>query len=238
MSERLRDQFRAFELLDDDEPMRGFVRVAQCALRDWDRLYDHEAFGFSKPFDPRFAKAMVKTVTHVVGVESSIRYGYAEHGELSLLLGSDDEPVGETSRRTICRLTSLAAGRLSLLLGDLALFDCRLYQFPSPELAKGFLLWRQECQRTVSLNRNVLHAITQNGQDPLSARGLIADLGDEEKLEILAQHGLSFDSLPLWQRRGAGCYWLPASGDEPPTLTVDTTLPVGEQYAQYLARFL
>ncbi|MDY0000137.1 MAG: tRNA(His) guanylyltransferase Thg1 family protein [Polyangia bacterium] len=238
MPESLRDHFRAFELLDDDEPMRGFVRVVQCALRDWDRLYDSEAFGFSKPFDQRFAKAMVKTVSHLVGTEPFIRYGYAEHGEFSLLLASDDGAPGETSRRLICRLTSLAAGRLSLILGDLALFDSRLYQFPSPELARGFLLWRQECQRTVSLNRNVLHVLTQNGQDPLSARGIIADLGDEEKLEILAQHGVRFDALPLWQRRGASCYWQPEPGDGPPTLAVDTTLPVGDQYAQYLDRFL
>lgn len=238
MSERLRDQFCAFELLDDDEPLRGFVRVVQCALRDWDRLYEHEAFGFAKPFDPRFAKAMVKTVSHLVGLEATIRYGYAEHGELSLLLGSGETSPGETSRRMICRITSLAAGRLSLLLGDLALFDSRLYQFPSPELARSFLMWRQGCQRTVSLNRNVIHVLTSNGQDPLTARGIVADLGDEEKLEILSQHGKSFDTLPLWQRRGAGCYWQEATGEEPPTLTVDTTLPVGEQYAQYLSRFL
>lgn len=238
MSESLRDHFAAFELLDDDEPMRGFVRVATCALRDWDRLYDHRAFGFAKPFDPRFAKAMVKTVSYLVATDESIRYGYAEHGEMSLLLGPAEEAPHETSRRLMCRLASAAAGRLSLLLGDLALFDCHIYQFPSPELANSFFLWRQQCQRTISLNRNVLHVLTSDGQDPLSVRGVVSELGDEEKLEILGQHGISFDDLPLWQRRGAGCFWQNGEGDGVPTLTVDTTLPVGEQYTHYIARFL
>jgi tRNA(His) 5'-end guanylyltransferase len=251
MADTLTDQFRAFELLDDDEPMRGFHRILRCSLRDWQRLYAHEAFGFEQPFDVRFAKAMVKTLSYLVATDGQLQYGYAEHAEISLLLNGSDEPAGresgdsepaddsevESARRVVCRVASGAAGRLSLVLGDLARFDVRLYQFPSAELAKTFFLWRQQCQRRVSLDRHVAHLLVSNGQEPEVAQDMVSDFGEEEKLEILTQHEISFEDLPIWQRRGAGCYWLD-SKDDSSTLTVDTTLPVGEQYTEYLGRFL
>ena len=138
----------------------------------------------------------------------------------------------------MCRLASNAAGRLSLLLGDLALFDVRLYQFPSPELARTFFLWRQQCQRGLSLDRHVRHVMIEKGQEPEMVETMLADFGEEEKLEILHQHEISYEDLPIWQRRGAGCYWRPSEDEAPPALTVDTTLPVGEQYANYLSRFV
>ncbi len=241
MSDTLIEHFRAFELLDDDEPMRGFTRVVQCSLRDWEQLYEHEAFGFELPFDVRFAKAMVKTLSYLVGTDAELVYGYAEHGEFSLLLSNgngDEETTRESARRLVCRLASNAAARLSLLLGDLALFDVRLFQFPSPELARSFFLWRQKQQRELSLDRHVRHMLVTSGQDAQVVREMVADFGEEEKLEILHQHEISYEDLPIWQRRGAGCYWRNGAGEEPPELTVDTTLPVGEQYGSYLSKFL
>lgn len=249
MADTLTDQFRAFELLDDDEPMRGFHRILRCSLRDWERLYEHEAFGFEQPFDVRFAKAMVKTLSFLVGTDEELEYGFAEHAELSLLLNGTDAPEAEaeseaeagaeptTARGVVCRVASGAASRLSLVLGDMTRFDVRLYQFPSAELAKTFFLWRQQCQRRASLDRHVAHLLVKNGQELDVVRGMVADFGEEEKLEILTQHEVSFEDLPIWQRRGASCYWR-KSGDAPPALTVDTTLPVGDQYTDYLGRFL
>lgn len=238
MPHSLAEPFRAFELLDEDEPMRGFQRVACCALRDFEALYRHEAFGFERPFDVRFAKAVVKTAAFLVGTDSEVRYGFAEHGVISLLLAPAAQEGPETSRQILTRLASHAGSQLGLILGDLALFDVRLYQFPSPELVRAYFLWRQEIQRTDTLNRHVIHALTQSGQDEDTARSILADLGEDEKLEILSQHEVSFEELPIWQRRGTGCYWRAGIDDEPPVLMVDSTLPIGKMYADYLTQFL
>lgn len=238
MSHPLDAQFRAFELLDEDEPMRGFQRVARCSLRDLEALYRHEAFGFEQPFDVRFAKAVAKTLAYLVGSDPAALYGYAEHGEISLLLTPATDSDQESSRQIVTRMASHAGSQLSLILGDLAIFDVRLYQFPSPELARTYFQWRQRRQRSETLDRHVLHALTDSGQDEDTARSIQADLGEDEKLEILAQHDLSFEDLPIWQRRGTGCYWRAGIDDEPPTLTVDSTLPVGEMYAEYLSQFI
>jgi hypothetical protein len=194
-----------------------------------------------------------------VATDADLEYGFAEHAEISLLLngggwtdeednegedeGEDQQKAGpkavgmDNARGVVCRIASSAAGRMSLVLGDLARFDVRLYQFPSAELAKTFFLWRQQCQRKVSLDRHVAHLLVSNGQEPEIAKTMVEDFGEEEKLEILSQNEVSFEDLPIWQRRGAGCFWR-TRPDEPPALTVDTTLPVGDQYSEYLSRFL
>ncbi|MFH2005184.1 MAG: tRNA(His) guanylyltransferase Thg1 family protein [bacterium] len=232
------EHFRAFELLDDDAPMRGFVRVIRCGIRDWQRLYEHPALGFDKPFDVRFAKAVVKTLGHLVGTDAEILFGYAEHGEFSLLLNADVDGSNHGGRWLVSRIASNSAAKLSLLLGDLALFDVHLYQFPSPELARIYFQWRQQCQERLSLDRWVFHALHTKTGDEQTAQTIVADLGTEEKLEILVQHEMQFDEVPVWQRRGAGVYWQNRESEADKSLLVDTTLPTGDAYSEYLKMFL
>lgn len=236
--DKMIEHFRAFELLDDDTSMRGFKRVVRCGVRNWSKLYEHAALGFDKPFDVRFAKAMVKTLSHLVGSDPDVVFGYAEHGEFSLLLGGVDDAGAVSGRGLLSRVASNAGGKLSLLLGDLALFDVRLYQFPSPELARIYFQWRQSTQGQLTLDRHVWHALATGSGDESHAQIIVETLANEEKYEILGQRELTFENLPIWQRRGAGVYWQAGSNGEDPSLTVDTTLPDGDDYGEYLKKFL
>ena len=233
----LLEHFQAFELLDDDEPMRGFKRVVRCVLRDFGTIMDHPDFSFEKPLDVRFAKSMVKTTSHVLGTDTDVLFGFAEYAEFSLLLGSVDEEEGG-GRGLLSRIASNAAGKLSLLLGDLALFDVHLYQFPSPELAKAYFVWRQRAFQRLALDRYLRHVFSAADEDHDRAEMIIADFGEEEKIEILAQHEVDFESLPGWQRTGAGIYWQAGVEDEEPALMVDTSLPGGQEYSEYLDMFM
>lgn len=237
MQRDLLEHFQAFELLDDDEPMRGFKRVVRCVLRDFAVIMEHPDFSFEKPLDLRFAKSMVKTTSHVLGTDTDVLFGYAEYSEFSLLFGSADDEEGG-GRGMLSRIASNAAGKLSLLLGDLALFDVHLYQFPSPELAKAYFLWRQRCHLNLALDRYVRHVFSGEAEDRDRVEMIIADFGEEEKIEILAQHEVDFEALPGWQRNGAGIYWQAGMEDEEPALMVDTSLPGGREYAEYLDMFM
>jgi tRNA(His) guanylyltransferase len=237
MKDPLQAHFNAFAILDDDAPMRGFRRVVRCVLRDWQALLDHPSFGFEQPFDPRFTKAMVKAVTHVVGTDADLLFAFAEHGEFSVLFSSAGDDGAGNGRELLCRLASQAAGRMSLLLGDLATFDVHLYQFPSPELAKAYFLWRQTCQRSAFVERYVLHLLRQNDKNEVEARAILEDFGDEEKQEILAQREIALDRLPQWQLRGTGVYWQGGLDEEEPSLMVDTLLPEGREFNDYLKMF-
>jgi tRNA(His) guanylyltransferase len=237
MKDPLHEHFQSFALLDDDSPMRGFRRVVRCALKNWQALADHPAFGFERPFDPRFAKSMVKAVTHVVGTDGNLLFAYAEHGEFSVLFSSAGDDGQGNGRALLCQLASQAAGRLSLLLGDLVTFDVHLYQFPSPELAKAYFLWRQTCQRSAFIDRYVLHLLRQNDKTEAEASSILEDFGDEEKREILAQSAVDLDALPQWQLRGTGVYWQGGLDEEEPSLMVDTLLPAGREFGEYLRMF-
>lgn len=236
--DELLEHFRAFELLDDDAAMRGFKRVVRCGVRDWTKLYEHAGLGFVKPFDVRFAKALVKTLSHLVGSDPDLVFGYAEHGEFSLLQGGIENPGNITGRGLLSRIASNAGGKLSLLLGDLALFDVRLYQFPSPELARIYFQWRQRCQEQLSLDRYVWHALAKGSGDEAHAQTIVETLANQDKHEILEQHEVDFEKIPAWQRRGASVYWQPSLDEEDPTLMVDTALPDGDDYGEYLKRFV
>lgn len=237
MKDPLLEHFQSFALLDDDSPMRGFRRVARCVLPGWPALVDHPGFGFEKPFDARFGKAMVKAVSHVVGADPGVAYGYVEHGEFSILLGSAGDDGQGDGRALLCQLASQAAGRLSLLLGDLAPFDVHLFQFPSPELARAYFVWRQASNRTVLIDRYVRHLLSKD-RDESEALAIMEDLGDEEKQEILTQNQVALETLPPWQVRGTGVYWQVGLEDDGATLMIDTLLPAGKEYGEYLRTFL
>jgi tRNA(His) 5'-end guanylyltransferase len=217
--------------------MRGFRRVARCVLPGWQALVDHPGFGFEKPFDARFGKAMVKAVSHVVGSDPGVAFGYVEHGEFSILLGSAGDDGQGDGRALLCQLASQAAGRLSLLLGDLAPFDVHLFQFPSPELARAYFVWRQACHRSVLVERYVRHLLSRD-RDESEALAIMEDLGDEEKQEILAQNQVDLEILPPWQVRGAAVFWQVGVEDDGATLMIDTLLPAGKEYGEYLRTFL
>ena len=71
-------------------------------------------------------------------------YGYAEHGELSLLFRRSDQP--RSAHDLLCRVVSAASAKLSLLLGQVATFEGRLYQFASTEAACDYFVWRRQEQ--------------------------------------------------------------------------------------------
>jgi tRNA(His) 5'-end guanylyltransferase len=72
----------------------------------------------------------------------------------------------------------------------------------------------------------------------------------EFKNELLFQHGVNFNEVPLWQRRGTALYWEtyekegfnPVSGETVRAVrrrvNVDRELPMKEEYAAMVRRLL
>ena len=63
--------------------------------------------------------------------------------------------------------------------------------------------------------------------------------GVEEKLEILKQNEVDFDSVPRWQKFGVGAYWQAGVDGSEPALVLETDLPAEtEAFREYLARYI
>ena len=75
---------------------------------------------------------------------------------------------------------------------------------------------------------------------------MMSGLSEAEKHELLFQHGINFNDLPTWEKRGSGLYWetYQKTGYNPITkedslttrnrLKRDLELPMKDDYRQFL----
>src|SRR5438128_2094169 len=131
------DQLGPFEVFAGRELQAGKPLVARLVGRRFDLLF--ESAGYERPYDPRFGKAMVKTLSYLV-TTLGCSFGFAERADLSLYAVAN----GGDARRLLSRIAGEAAARLSLYIGQVATFEARLYEFPEPEFALDYFRWRQQ----------------------------------------------------------------------------------------------
>jgi tRNA(His) guanylyltransferase len=227
------DKLGAFEVFPDRELKVGHPIVARLVGRRFDQLLESGAY--DKPYDPRFGKAMVKTLSYVAATLGA-SFGYAERTELSLYALAN----GGDARRLLSRIAGEASGKLSLLLGEVATFEARLYEFPSNDVAQEYFRWRQDEANVLSIDRYCTHVLSQSGADAGAVPRILDGLGPDEKVELLRQNALDFGSVPTWQRHGAVVRIQPvdSNGHSAGRLIVDLNLPSDDGFADYLRQAL
>jgi tRNA(His) guanylyltransferase len=227
------DKLLAFEVFPDRELKVGHPIVARLVGRRFDSLLESGAY--DKPYDPRFGKAMVKTLSYVAATLGA-SFGYAERTELSLYALAN----GGDARRLLSRIAGEASGKLSLLLGEVATFEARLYEFPTNDVAQEYFRWRQDEANVLSIDRYCTHVLSQSGADASAVPRILDGLGPDEKVELLRQNALDFGSVPTWQRHGAVVRIQPvdSNGHSAGRLIVDLNLPSEDGFAEYLRQSL
>jgi tRNA(His) 5'-end guanylyltransferase len=240
MSEDLNEQFAAFELFGDEKLMRGFIRVARLCLVDPEKVLGSEELGFAQPFDPELGKMMVKTASHLLGVIGEVVFGVASCREISVLLaGIEEEGNLADGRQLVCQLSAAASSKLTLLMDQPQSFETHLYEFPSADIARTYFYWRQKANDAFALDRYVGYALLSDGKGAEQVHELLSGFAPEEKVEILEQHDMAFESVPSWQRYGVGLYWQAGVDDAEPSLMLDTNLPADKAaFDEYLSQFL
>jgi tRNA(His) guanylyltransferase len=232
------DKLSAYEVFSDRELKMGHPIVARLVGRRFDQMLDGGAY--DKPYDARFGKAMVKTISYVAAVLGA-SFGFAERAELHLYALAN----GGDARRLLSRIAGEASGKLSLLLGEVATFEARLYEFPQHETALDYFRWRQEEAHVLSIDRYCTHVLSQSGADVTAVPRILDGLGPEEKVELLRQNALDFAAVPAWQRRGAVVRIQPVGENGHAAehagsgkLIVDLNLPSDEAWIDYLRQAL
>ncbi|MBN1912646.1 MAG: tRNA(His) guanylyltransferase Thg1 family protein [Pirellulales bacterium] len=121
----LDSKMRVFETAYDLCVLPGIFIVARLDGRNFTRL-TKEVHAFQAPFDDRFRDMMVATTEHLMTCGFSVLYGYTESDEISLLFAPGENAFGRKVRKINSVLAGEASARMSLLLGDVACFDCRV----------------------------------------------------------------------------------------------------------------
>lgn len=242
-------KMRVYETSIDQVLVPDVYMIARIDGRGFTRL-THQECDFEAPFDKRFNDYMVATVKELMNTGFNVVYGYTESDEISLLFHLDESSFGRKVRKFNSILAGTASAKFSLLLGKLAVFDCRIIPLPNVVLVKDYFLWRQEDAHRNSLNSHCYWLQRNQGVSPGEADKMIKGQSVAFKNEFLFQNGVDYNDLPIWQKRGVGVYFkeMESEGYNPLTqekvtlmrrrLFVDYDIPTGEAYADMIAALI
>ncbi|WP_324679344.1 tRNA(His) guanylyltransferase Thg1 family protein [Hymenobacter sp. GOD-10R] len=247
--DELDTRMRVFETAHDHCVLPGLYLVARLDGRGFTRL-TKEVHPFEAPFDERMRELMTSTVTHLLGCGFRISYGYTQSDEISLLLHPEENTFGRKLRKYNSVLAGEASAAFSLKLGAVGVFDCRISQLPREQDVVDYFRWRQEDAGRNALNAHCYWALRKQGQSVAEATGQVLGIGTAAKHDLLFAHGINYNSVPAWQKRGVGLYWetYDKPGFNPLTqetvhtvrrrLKTDLELPLGEAYASFIQTLL
>ena len=204
--DELDHKMRVFETAHDYCILPGLYIVTRLDGRSFTRL-TKEKHSFETPFDDRFRDYMIGTTRHLMDCGFRILYGYTESDEISLLFHPEEQSFGRKMRKLNSILAGEASAAFSVSLGDLASFDCRLSQLPTLDGVADYFRWRQEDAHRNALNGYCYWTLRQHGQDARQATQVLVGASVAQKNELLFQHGINFNDVPDWQKRGVGLYW-------------------------------
>lgn len=243
-------KMRVFETAHDLCVLPGLSMVARLDGRGFTRL-TKEVHRFEAPFDARFRDLMLATAEHLMAeCGFNVVYGYTQSDEISLLFAADENGFGRKLRKLHSVLAGEASAKFSLLLGAMAAFDCRISQLPSAGHVVDYFRWRHEDAHRNALNAHGYWLLRKQGQDVGGATAAMKGLSVAQKNELLFRHGVNFNDLPLWQKRGSGLFWeeYDRPGENPltgETVTArrrrvrrDLALPMKDDYSAFLRTLL
>jgi len=247
--DELDSKMRVFETAHDRSVLPGMFLVARIDGRNFTRL-TKEVHKFEAPYDVRFRDLMIETTAHLMNCGFNALYGYTQSDEISLLF----HPRITTFDRKVRKYNSILAGeasaKFSVLLQDLACFDCRISELPNIDLVVDYFRWRNEDAHRNALNAHCYWLLRKEGQSVRDATAALDRLSVAEKNELLWQREINFNDLPLWQRRGTGVYWerYQKTGTNPLTQEVVATtrrklrtnleLPMRDEYDALVRRLI
>lgn len=244
--DELDNRMRAFEAALDPCVLPGVFLVARLDGRNFTRL-TKEVHPFEAPFDLRFHDQLRQTAEHLMMCGGlKVVYAFTQSDEISLLFGPDSDGFGRKLRKLLSILSGEASARFSLLLGSVAVFDCRISQLPTAELVVDYFRWRAEDAHRNALNAHGYWLLRRQGRDVNQATEALRGLSTSAKNELLFRGGINFNDLSAWQKRGSGLYWeeFERPGENPVTgervvarrrrVCHDLELPVKDAYSAFL----
>lgn len=204
---------------------------------------------FDKPFDIRLRDLMTAAARSVMEEFQGL-YAVTHSDEISVVF----PPKWNMFDRRLEKLVSISAGLASAIFtqacGEAAHFDSRAWQGVSEQDVVDYIRWRQEEAAHCALHSWCYWTLRQNGMDSEAVVQALRGQGKAFQNELLFQHGINFNDLPAWQRRGVGLYWEsyqkagfdPLRG-EPVTaerrrIRIDAELPMAEAYEEFVRRLL
>lgn len=203
---------------------------------------------YEKPFGFGFHGFMVQTTQGLLEQLGGL-YAYTESDEISLLLPRDWELFDRELEKTVSLSAGLASATFSLASG-VAHFDSRAWLGAYDVDVIDYFRWRQADATRCALNGWCYWTLRKAGKSVADATATLKQQTAAFKNELLFQHGVNFNDVPVWQRRGVGLCWesYEKEGYNPKLnqrvtarrrrIKVDRELPMKEEYGRFIQRIL
>ena len=242
-------KMRVYETARDTIALPNVYLVARIDGRGFTRL-TKDVMTYERPFDECSRDAMIATVEHLMNCGFQAQFGYTQSDEISLLFGRDATAFGRSTRKWTSVLAGEASGAFSVAIGRPAAFDCRVIELPDESLVVDYFRWRSEDAHRNALNAWCYWKLRDAGEDVAGATGRLEGMSVADKNELLFRHGVNFNDLPPWQRRGVGVLWenYEKAAQNPKTGEATTAqrrrlrrimdLPMREEFSQFIASIL
>ncbi|MEW6492786.1 MAG: tRNA(His) guanylyltransferase Thg1 family protein [Cyanobacteriota bacterium] len=204
---------------------------------------------FEKPFDLEFHQAMVQTASALLEGLHGI-YAYTESDEISVLFLPAWDLFDRSLEKVVSISASIASATFTHIYNSVVNFDSRVWLGVNESQVVDYFRWRQADATRCALNGWCYWTLRKAGESARSATAILDGQSVAFKNELLFQHGVNFNELPTWQRRGTGLYWEnyekqgynPVQEKEVVTkrrrVRVDEELPMKEGYETFMYHLL
>jgi len=200
------------KMYEDIEAQRHLIPLLPIIVRLDGRCFHNWTRGLKRPFDREFHFLMVETTKGLMD-ESGALLGYTQSDEISLVIYSGDVDSQVFFDGRVQKLTSVMASictaRFNHLVvqyppsgdvhvgfkkGDLATFDCRVWNVPTKEEAVNAVLWREQ-----DASKN---SISMAARTMFSHNEIHGKTGAEMQEMMFQQHGVNWNDYPDAFKRG------------------------------------
>jgi tRNA(His) 5'-end guanylyltransferase len=177
-------------------------------------------------------------------------YAYTESDEISVLFKPEWDLFDREVEKLVSLSASIASATFTLAAQTPVHFDSRLWLGAREQQVVDYFRWRMADAERCCLNGWCYWTLRGDGASVGEATAALQGRSVGDKNELLFQHGINFNNLPAWQRRGAGIYFenFEKQGFDPirqATVTatrrrvkVDDELPMKEAYAAFIRDLL
>lgn len=199
----LGDRMKELENIESDR--RAVKGLPLCARLDG-RAFHSFTKGLVRPFDQRLTDLMIATTKHLVD-ETQAVVGYTQSDEISLVWfideNSSSQYLYDGRFQKLCSILAAYAtgffvhhlenGAIPEKVGQIPLFDCRVWQVPDLRDAQLSLLWREHDAIKNSITMAALSHFSHKEIDGVDGH---------TKRQMLRDIGRPWEEMPSFFRRG------------------------------------